>query len=131
MAGSVTTTHYPPSRQIGRIVFEATGDAADGTIPNTVLPAFEGFLTALVTNPGSTGPTANYDITLTDAEGADRLQALGINRHTSNTEQVGIFYSGTSQHPPVQLGEALTLTFANTSVNSATVKVVLYYQTSA
>lgn len=127
MAGTVTITHY----QIGnirRINFSVVADASDGSIPDTVLPKFQGRLLALHTNPGATAPTANYDITLVDGDGLDRLQGVGLNRHTTNSEQVPVVYASTSVCPPVSLDEALTLTFANNSVNSALIVGNLYYE---
>ncbi len=130
MAGTVTLTHY----QIGnirRINFAVVADAANGSIPDTVLPAFQGLLLALHTNPGATAPTANYDITLVDGDGLDRLQGVGANRHTTSSEQVPVVYTSTSVNPPVSIDEALTLTFANNVVNSAVIVGNLYYQLGA
>lgn len=47
-----------------------------------------GYVERVVTNPGSAAPTANYDIVIQDADGADILAAKGANRHTSSTEQI-------------------------------------------
>lgn len=127
MAGTVTLTHY----QIGnvrRINFSCVADASDGSFPATALPAFEGRLIGLHTNPGATAPTANYDITLIDGDGIDRLQGVGANRSTSASEQVPIVYASTSVNPPVSKDETLTLTIANNAVNSAIVVGNIYYQ---
>ena len=127
MPGTVTLTHY----QIGnvrRINFAVVADAADGSVPDTALPKFQGRLLALHTNPGSTAPTANYDITLIDGDGLDRLQSVGLNRHTTSTEQVPVVYTSTSVNPPVGVDETLTLTFANNSQTSAIIVGNLYYQ---
>ena len=130
MAGTVTVTHYEIGN-IRQIVASCVADAADGSIPATVLPAFEGTIRSLATNPGATAPTANYDITLLDQHGHDVLQSLGLNRHTSTTEKVPIVYSGTSIHPVVDEADVLTLTFANNSVNSAITVVTLTYSLGA
>ncbi len=127
MAGTCTLTHY----QIGnvrRINFSCVADSADGSIPATELPKFEGRLISLHTNPGATAPTDNYDITLIDGDGIDRLQGVGANRDTATSEQLPIVYSGTSVGPPVSKDETLTLTFANNVVNSAIVVGNIYYQ---
>lgn len=126
MAGTVTLTHYALGA-VRRIQADCVGDAADGTIPATVLPSFEGRLLAITTNPGATQPTDNYDITLVDDEGADRLQGVAANRDTANTESAPVVFSGSTVHPWVDGDETMTLTFANTSVNDAIVKVILYY----
>jgi hypothetical protein len=126
MAGTVTITHYAVGR-VRRIQVDWVADAADGSVPATALPKFEGRLLALTTNPGATAPTDNYDITLVDDEGADRLQGLGANRDTANTEQVPIVYSGTAVAPIVDGDETLTFTLANNAVNSALGRALLYY----
>lgn len=132
MAGTLAlTSHRTPSPVVGIITLDGTADATDGSFPTLVIPAFEGHLVALITNPGATAPTTLYDITLVDAEGADRLQGLGANRSATATEQVGVVYSGVSVHPPVSISEALTLTLAGNIVNSALVRVILVYALGA
>ena len=86
----------------------------------------EGFLLAIETNPGSTGPQANYDITLVDDEGLDVLQGAGANRSNDTTEMAAIVL-GTYFHPVVTRDQALALTIANNNVASATVKIIIYY----
>ena len=125
MAGTVTFEHISQGGY-GRIIATCTADASDGTFPATVIPAFAGRLLALRTNPGATAPTANYDITLPDGDTVDRLQGVGANRHTSNSEEVSVVYSGTAIHPACCY-ETLTLTLAGNSVNSAISVVTLVY----
>lgn len=135
MAGTVTLTADRIGAWSRSVTFTCTADASDGSYPATDIAALlsaspvplSGKLVALQTNPGSTAPTANYDITLVDADGLDRLQGLGANRHTSNSEAVAIVYTSTAIHPPVAPGEALTLTIANNSANSAVTVVTLYF----
>jgi hypothetical protein len=214
MAGTVTFTHSNEGR-VRSITATCTGDAADGTFPATALPAFEGFLKTVTTNPGpaattitlatsaasddiidtaaphgyvagtpvrfktltgGTGltatttyyvsatslaaqtfrvsaalspdtplgfstditagtvtsnmfdaPTDDYDITLVDADGLDRLQGVGVNRDVTNSEAGVIVYTSTSQHPVADVNETLTLTIANNSVKLAVVVVKLTY----
>lgn len=127
MAGTVTLTSHEKVGRFGKIVMTCVADASDGSFPATNLPAFSGRLIGLHTNPGATAPTDNYDITLIDPEGIDRLQGVGANRHESTTQQVPVVYSSTSV-PPLVVGEALALTLANNSVNSAIVVVQLFYE---
>lgn len=127
MAGTVTITHYQLGAAVRRIQVDWVADAADGSVPATALPAFEGRILALTTNPGATAPTDNYDITLVDAEGADRLQGVGANRDTANTEQVPVVYSGSTIPPVVDADEVLTFTLANNSVNSALGRAIIHY----
>lgn len=129
MAGSsATLSEHIKRGRVKRLHYTFVGDDTDGTMPSIALPTFSGYLLLLVTNPGATGPTDNYDITLVDAESVDRLQGVGANRDTANTEQAGIVFSGTSLHVPVVYSDTLTLTIANTSVNDATTEVFIYYE---
>lgn len=95
------------------------------------LPAFEGRLLDLVTNPGTPAPQASYDITLVDQHGHDRLEGVGANRSATATEMVPIVYSGTSLHTTVDEGDVLVLTFANNNVTGAELTVLLYYALGA
>jgi len=126
-AGTCTQSHQTTGN-IRKVVFACTADAADGSFPATVLTAkFEGRLLVLETDPGSTAPTDNYDLVITNAAGADVLQGVGANRDTTNTEQAQIVVSGTSLRPTVDETDVLTLAITNNAVNSATVAIVLYY----
>lgn len=125
MAGTNTLTHYQLGN-IRRINFSIVGHT-DGTVPDTVLPSFQGRLLALHTNPGATAPTNLYDITLIDGDGLDRLQAVGENRAAATSEQVPVVYSGTSVNPPVSKDETLTMKIAGQSANGALIVGNLYY----
>lgn len=126
-AGTVTQEHQALGN-IRRIVFTCTADAADGSFPATAVSVkFEGRLVSLETNPGSTAPTDDYDIVLTDAHGLDVLRGAGGNRDTANTEIAAVVFSSTSAHPMVDETDTLTLAISNNSVNSATVVIVLTY----
>lgn len=126
MAGTITFAHYTDGR-FRRIVATCTADASDASYPATNLPGFSGKLLALRTNPGSTAPQDNYDITLVDGDGVDRLQGVGANRSTTNSQEVAVVYSGTAIHPACS-HETLTLTLANNNVNSAVTVVTLIYE---
>lgn len=136
MAGTVTqtckrvySTEGGPS-DLYLLTFAWTADASAATIPATVTTdaitaMIAGkWLIQAVTNPGTTAPTADYDITLTDADGLDVMGGTLANRHTSNTE-VAIPYPGSLAYAPVPITSALTLTITNNSVNSATGTVVI------
>lgn len=125
--GTVTQTHSRTGN-IRKVVFTCTGDAADGSFPATALSVpIEGRLIQIVTDPGSTAPTDNYDITLVTAAGLDVLQGVGANRDTANTEAAAIVFSGTAINPVVDETDTLTLTIANSSVNSAGITITLIY----
>lgn len=130
MAGSVTETHDKQG-PIGVVTLTIVGDSSDGSVPDTDLATkISGYLLALETDPGATAPTDNYDVTLEDANGHDVLEGVGADRDTANTEKVRVVYSGTAVHPPVSIGDTLTLKVANQSVSSANIVVKLYYEGS-
>jgi hypothetical protein len=126
-AGTVTQAHSTTGN-IRKVVFTCTADAADGSFPATAITRkVEGRLIQLITDPGTTAPTDNYDITLVDGNGLDVLQGVGANRDTANTESAAIVFSSTSINPVVDESDTLTLTIANNSVNSATITITLVY----
>lgn len=126
MAGSITETANNLGT-IKTIEFACTADAAAATFPNTALTQkIDGFLLAIETNPGATAPTDQYDITIEDEEGLDQLQGTGANRATATTEIASVVV-GTYFHPPVTQDMTLTLKIANNSVNSALIKIILYW----
>ncbi len=128
MAGTIVVTAHQTHKIMKKLVLTATADASAATFPDTILPAgIEGFLIALETNPGGTGPTDQYDITIEDANGHDVLETVGGNRSITATEKANIVYSSTSNHPPVDVSDVLTLKIANNSVNSAVTVISLYY----
>lgn len=126
MAGTVTVEKKGTITQ--KLVITCTGDAADGSFPDTVLPPIDGKLLHIETNPGATSPTANYDITIVDQNGIDVLQGVGANRHTTSSERANIVYSGGLDHPYVTIDDVLTLNIDNNSVNSAGIVIELVYQ---
>lgn len=108
-----------------------TGDASDGSVPTKSIQ-LGGYVLKVVTNPGSTAPSANYDIALGDPEDSalDALASALLNRHTSNTEQVYPAIAGapgTVSSLPVFLEPgAYTLAVTGNSVNSATGRILIY-----
>ena len=130
MAGTITealTSGRPPVKVI---TLTCTADSSDGSYPATALsniPHGEigGRLLQIATDPGSTAPQANYDITVTEAGGADLLLGVGANRHTSSSEVAIIESNGASA---VYAGtDTLTLNIANNNVNSAGISIKIYY----
>lgn len=97
----------------------------DGSFTTTNID-LAGFVLKVVTNPGSTAPTANYDISLTDPDGSDldAMATLLNNRHTTATEQVYPLISGGSI--PIFLCGTYGLAIANNSVNAATGTIIFY-----
>lgn len=134
MAGSISVTSdsivnvgYSDKKRVRKVVIDWTGDASDGTVPNLTVKNLYGYVVKAITNPGSTAPTANYDIALGDPEDSS-LDALGsalANRHTSTTEQVYPTVSGAAI--PIWLDKGdYTLSISNNSATSATGRIILY-----
>ena len=130
MAGTITealTSGRPPVKVI---TLTCTADDSDGSYPATALsniPHGEigGRLLQIATDPGSTAPQANYDITVTEAGGADLLLGVGANRHTSSSEVAIIESNGASA---IYAGtDTLTLNITNNNVNSAGITIKIYY----
>lgn len=128
-AGSVSVSRKAlPNAEF--VVISWVADSADGSVPSTTLGLF-GYVQKIVTNPGATAPTANYDMALGDPSDStlDVLAGAIANRHTSNTEQVYPAIAGTigtvsSFHP--FLSGTYTFSLANNSVNSALGTVEIY-----
>lgn len=132
MAGTIVLTAHNKIGNIRSLVYTCTADAANAAFPTQALPAIEGRLLDLVTNPGATAPTNAYDVTVEDQHGHDVLEGVGANRDgaapgSAATEKVPVVYSGTSLHPTVDEADTLTLKLAGNSVNSAVTVVQIYY----
>jgi hypothetical protein len=127
VAGSITVAHHV-SGSVRRIVVTWAGDAATGDVPDLVLPTIEGEIVELTTRPGSPAPDDNYDVTLTDQDGVDRLRGLGANRDTATTETVPVFYAGTGAHPVVSRSHVLTLAVNGNAVASAAGSLTILYR---
>lgn len=61
----------------------------DGTASLVTTRGYYGAVGSVVTNPGATAPTDNWDLTITDVDGYDVLQGVGADRDTTNTETAG------------------------------------------
>ena len=109
------------ARRIRKLTIDLVGDSANGTMPTLAIAGTGGYITQALTNPGSTGPTDNYDITLVHAEGGDVLGGALANRDIANSEIVDL-----DPRPLMDTGVIYTLTIANTSVNDATLRIILY-----
>lgn len=127
-----TVTPYNVENAIIRILkIEWATNAGAAVIPDYVLTAADlefirGWnLFMAVTDPGSTAPTANYDITITDQYGVDVMGGQLENRSDTESEQVvpkiGGVYGGRTMD-----GGAVTVAWANNAVNDATGTLVLF-----
>ena len=66
----------------------ADGSVGAAAVSTTTTNAYSGKIEMLVTDPGATAPTDNWDLVINDEDGTDVLVGAGANRDTANTEQV-------------------------------------------
>lgn len=123
-AGAVTSTISRLGQGIVVCEMSWRADAADGSVPATASPVFNGYVFLVTTNPGATAPTDNYDITLTDTDSVDIAGGELLNRDTTSSEQavpkVGAIYGSR------YVESGVTLNLSGNSVNSATGTVKIY-----
>ncbi len=111
-------------------ILTCTGSSTDGTFPATAL----GFkrqmrgarLEAMETNPGTTSPTANWDVTLVDDAGFDLLGGAGANRSATATERA-LPVVGTGVVGTAPTNGDTTVTITGNSVNSAGIVIDLWF----
>lgn len=106
------------------LTYTATADSAAATFPtaamsSATLSQLKGwYLYKIITNPGSTAPTDNWDFTLSDSDGIDVLGGNGANRHTTTSQMIApLLTTGVYFAQPVL--DTWTLAITGNSVNSA------------
>lgn len=124
-AGTTTMTSVQPKGcKIAVYTISSTSDAS-GNVTAT-LPNIQGKLTRVVTNPGATAPTDDWDVVLNDADGLDVFMGKGANRDTANSEQFTPFTTdGTNVSAGVAVGGTHTLSATN--AGNAKVFVIRLY----
>jgi hypothetical protein len=131
-AGTCTQaiTNFPTNTTTWQkvLTFTCTADAANATYPSTAISAANAnnlkgwYLYKLITNPGSTAPTDNWDFTLSDGDGIDVLGGAGANRHTTTSQMIApLLTTGVYFAQPVL--DAWTLAITGNSVNSAVIVI--------
>lgn len=101
------------------VTVSCTGDASTGSFPATPITGLVYPLSQVEIVPGSTAPTNNFSVTLTDANGADQLSGQATNLGPSGTQSYAVSSTRTNTGN-------LTLNITGNSVASATVVVWLY-----
>uniref|UniRef100_A0A6H1ZDE1 Uncharacterized protein n=1 Tax=viral metagenome TaxID=1070528 RepID=A0A6H1ZDE1_9ZZZZ len=125
-AGTVTQTDVQIYLNTRALTFTCTADSTAHTYPVTASDGnIDGYVFLVVTNPGTVGPTDNYDITLTDSDAVDVMGGELLNRDILNSEHAiplidAVFGSRFVKGP-------LTITITNNLVNSAVVVVTVFY----
>jgi hypothetical protein len=127
MANMVATLTYEETQPIKTIKVAWTSDDAVGTFTCTT-KHISGALLAGITDPGATAPTANYDVTIKDDEGADVLGNCDddlVDRHTSTTERIDFVVATAAGVRPV-VNSKLTIAGANCG-NAKTGQVIIHW----
>tara|TARA_Y100000310_G_C20127341_1_gene554235 strand:+ start:130 stop:531 length:402 start_codon:yes stop_codon:yes gene_type:complete len=129
MAGTVTQALTTVTDSVKVATLTCTGDASDGSYPATTLTVIPrndigGRLLQIISDPGATAPTDNWDVTLTNG-GGDMLLGLGANRDTANTEVAVLNTNGA--HPVYAGTDTLILNISGNSVNSAGIVIRVYF----
>lgn len=131
-AGSCTQSLASTANTNVKVVtFTCTGDSSDGTIPSTdtsaaITTAISGFyLTEVRTNPGTTAPTALYDVVINDTDGIDLMGGTLVDR-SATVSQAAIPAPISGIYGARPIDGALTLVITNNSVNSAGIVLKLF-----
>jgi len=133
--GTVTTEWQRPSPNfpVGKLQWTWT-TTTTGNVIYTFPYNIAGTVGRFVTNPGTTAPEDNYDITITDEDSLDILNGAGANRHTTTTQAVYPQATGALGKATggVQIDFAGILTFNITSAGTGLVArsgaATLYYR---
>lgn len=125
-AGTVTEEWLSLGDQDHVLKLTCTADASDGSFPSyETRRAIDGWVYLMTTDPGSTAPTDDYDITISDLQGVDISGGTLADRDTATSEQVipkiFNFYISRRTYGPV------TVAITNNSVNSASVVICVYF----
>lgn len=116
MADAIVTVTEDRAPGITKITWNWTS-ATDGTASASTSHTYTGKVRRIVTDPGATAPTDDYDITLTDGDGYDLLDGNGVNLDTSVTEVRAV--------TGVVFGSTLTLNVANAGAEKVG-KLIVY-----
>ena len=135
--GTVTQT-YEVNRNtnVSTLTFTFTADSALATVPSTttstaITEAIAGLcIYEVITNPGATKPTDNYDIVLNDADGVDMMGGTLADRDETNSERAVPLLMTTKLGTEVPgcslVNGAMTLVITNQNVPSATGTVKIF-----
>lgn len=131
-----TMTTPPTVRNLSsaNIVEYTTLLTMDTTGLNTTGIPYTGRLKAVITNPGTTAPSDNYDLEILNEDGADVMGTGLMNRDTANSE-IAYPLSGSGgvvlQDGAILNGTRLTIKSSGNSVSGATVVVKLLVEKAA
>jgi len=122
MAGTVTYTPETwgdryTNRHGYKVTFTWTSNGS-GVASGTTDEAYTGLIRTLITNPGSTAPTDDYDVEIRDSNGADLLVGSGADRDQTNSEAVNL-------SAPALVNDTLTLYVSGAGDSKQGVAIVM------
>ena len=112
---TVTETVHTSVKKIHWAVMSSSSGVATQATTNV----YDGKLITCVTNPGTTAPTDDWDMTITDSDSVDLLCGNGADRDTADTEVIA------EASMSAVAGSVLTLNVANAG-DSKVLDVYLY-----
>lgn len=112
------------SSDMSVVTLTCVGDSSDGGFPATALTAFYGWVDMVVTDPGTTAPTDDWDCTFPDSDACDIMGGALANRDTSTSEQTMPLIG--SAYGPRFVNGVITCTITGNSVNSANIVIKIY-----
>lgn len=127
-AGTIAATTTDIGNDEYILTFTCTADASAATYPTSVTTgsaSIDGWVTRVVTNPGSTAPTDNYDIALNDT-GGDIMQGALNDRDTANTEDA-LPKDSSGAVGWKRVHSVIVPIITNNSENSAVTVIKVYY----
>lgn len=126
---AMTVTRYPAAAELVNKVTLAW--TSDGSGAATQAITLRGTILRVVTNPGATAPTDNYDLTAPDADGVDVFGGQGANRDTANSEHfcpgLPLADGTTTSTAPISVNGEITLTIANAGASKEG-SITIYYR---
>ena len=133
MAGSAFEVEYHDMGTVKKVVIDWTSDNVTLGVAGD-LKKISGLLLKAITDPDAgSAPAANYDIVLTDEEGADLLGNCEddlMDRHTANTESVDFMVLGTGCTGRPCVDDIITVTVTNCGAGNNEGRIVLYWMGS-
>ncbi len=121
IASETGPTHYGQFDVYSLVLTVNSG----GTNTTSMTKSFAGVVHCVETDPGTTAPSDNYDLTINDARGADIMGATMQNRDTATTEIVA---PAVLDVPTYGLH---TITSTGNTVLNATVTIYIYVRKTA
>ncbi len=126
-AGTVTSqSHKTVGRDANIKIWQVgyTTHVSAGTFTLVTDQDINGWILLVETDPGSTAPTPDYDITIKNDNGYDLMGGALTNRHTTATERTRPLIG--SVYEPVETVGKLTIS-VSAAGNSKTAEIIIYY----